>query len=101
MAVGDGGGGGSFAEIVDFTKDMMVRMDAERQELQAQLEAQQLAFDAKLQPVPLVSDEQLQSLQARLEALNQSQLLSDDEFDALSDCVGDFIGVPNHNIGFS
>ena len=39
----------------------------------------------------VVSDAQVAALQSRLEALHAAQLLSDDEFYCIEDCVADFL----------
>ena len=60
--------------------------------LEAQLEQQRAAME-KLRPKPpqdAVSDEQLAALQARIGAVHEAKLLSDDEFFELEDLCADF-----------
>ena len=96
-------------------QEMQARMEqqqaearAERQQLEARLEAQRLdsqrereAAAAQLERLredltpkpapPLISDEQLQALQTRLEGLHAAELLTAAERDRLEDRLSDFI----------
>ena len=67
-----------------------VRLEMQREETEKQrleTEAVRTAAVAKA----CVSDVQLEALQARLDALHQAKLLTDDEIFKLEDCVWDFI----------
>ena len=86
-------------------KDERAKMDAklEKQRQQAEVqhqesEAQKKEADARTESVrevasakSCVSEAQLEALQARLDALHQAKLLTDDEVYKLEDCVADFI----------
>ena len=65
---------------------MAVAMERQRQEMEAKI--------AALTPAPpaeAVSEEQLVTLQARLESLHSAQLLSDAEVYSLEDAVADYV----------
>ena len=67
---------------------------AKLQLVQAELDMerkQRVKCEEKLTPQPIVSDEQLVALQARLEAVHAAKLLSEDEVGLLEDCVADMI----------
>jgi len=84
---------------------MMSAMEQQRQDAEAKLEAhrheaeaQKREADARTEKMlevnsakTCVSEVQLEALQARLDALHQAKLLTDDEVFKLEDCVADFI----------
>ena len=93
---------GSFSEMVSFMREeretMMSAMEQQRQDAEAKLEAhrheaeaQKREADARASAKTCVSEAQLEALQARLDALHQAKLLTDDEVFKLEDCVADFI----------
>ena len=109
-AAGGGGGGSSLLEIASIFKDQQAAMDAinakmdqlraeaktERAELQAQMDAkmeQQRAELTPRPPKPAITEAQLAALQARLEELHATKLLSDDEIEALEDMAADWVEV--------
>jgi len=61
--------------------------EVQRQEAEAQKNEAREVAAAKV----CVSEAQLEALQARLDALHQAKLLTDDEVYTLEDCVADFI----------
>ena len=79
--------------------------EAQRQKVEAQLEAQRRDYDSKLreheaklrdceakaQAKTCATDDQLERLQERFDALHQAKLLTDDEIFALEDRPTDFI----------
>ena len=81
--------------------DTQTMFESQRQEAEAQkkeVEAQKKEADAQTENVrevasakSCVSEAQLEALQARLDALHQAKLLTDDEVYKLEDCVADFI----------
>jgi|EP01046_Picozoa_sp_COSAG06_P036460 hypothetical protein len=76
--------------------EMEAKMDELRQQTAAQIEEQRQHFEAKLlakAQEQSMSDLQtrLEVLQARLEALHASDLLSDTELFTFEDCIGDFV----------
>ena len=85
-------------------RDCETKLEAQRREYEAklrnceaQLEAQRHEYEAKLEAQrqdakAYISDAQLERLQARLDALHQAKLLTDDEMLVLEDKVADFIG---------
>jgi hypothetical protein len=73
--------GVSLLEVTSLLKEM-------KAEWKAEVKAEQ--EEAKKKSM-VVSDAQVASLQSRLEALHAAQLLSDDEFYRIEDCVADFL----------
>lgn len=64
-------------------------MEQQRQEIE-QLRKPQMARDA-------ITEQQLETLQSRLETLHEARLLTDEELDSLEDTVVDWIeGCPVH-----
>ena len=84
-------------------KDLMAAKDAkmeqQRAEAKAEMERQHAAELARVQkqvqkpPTAAISEEQLSHLQARLEGLHMTKLLSDDELFALEDSVADWVSL--------
>lgn len=64
---------------------------AERDGLLEEMEAQRKVMEAKLAPACAISEEQLASLQSRIETLHAAQLLTDDELSVLEDVCVDII----------
>ena len=90
------------AEMTSFVKEMAALARDERQLLEAKMESQHeavrqevqsqvAAVEARLTPLPALSEAALAALQARLERLQTAQLLTDDELHTLQDCVADFV----------
>jgi hypothetical protein len=72
-------------------KEMEAKLEAQKEETEVQrqeAEAYKKVAAAKV----CVSEAQPEALQARLDALHQAELLTDDEVYTLEDCVADFIG---------
>jgi len=109
-------GGGSLLEMSSFLKEQREEAKADRAELEAKLERQRQemearldAKDAKLEqqqaliqqqavlkgppPVAAIADEQLATLQARIEGLHTAKLLTDEELFALEDLVADYVDL--------
>lgn len=66
----------------------------QRQEMEA-AKSKMVAKDAKiaeLTPAAAITDEQLATLQARLEGLHMTKLLADEELFALEDLIADYSG---------
>ena len=79
-------------------KEMEVKLEKQRLDAEAKLEAQKKEADEKIEQMredvsakSCVSEAQLEALQARLDALHQAKLLTDDEVFKLEDCVAEFI----------
>ena len=85
--------------------EMEARLERQRQEMEAkmeqqrkEMELQQAALKAELTlqltvppPAPATTDEQLAALQARVEGLHATKLLTDEELFALEDLVADYV----------
>ena len=75
------------------------KMEQQRAEAKAEMERQHVAELARVQkqvqkpPTAAISEEQLSNLQARLEGLHMTKLLSDDELFALEDLVADWVSL--------
>ena len=105
---------GNFTETVGFMREEREYMEAkmekqireQRQEIiqmEAKMEQQQKAIEVHLtlelqlasmtvaSAKSCVSEAQLEALQARLDAFQKAELLSDDEIGALEDCIADYI----------
>lgn len=79
-------------------KEMEVKLEKQRLDADAKLEAQKKEAGEKMEQLredvsakSCVSEGQLEALQARLDALHQAKLLTDDEVFKLEDCVAEFI----------
>ena len=72
-------------------EEMKVEKEEMRAELKAKAKAEKEELRRELAPTPVVTDEQLAALEARLEALHAAQLISDDELFVLEDCIADFL----------
>jgi hypothetical protein len=66
------------------------RFEQQRQEMEKMREASSAKAEAQAVR-SCVSEAQLEALQARLDALHQAKLLTDDEVFKLEDCVAEFI----------
>jgi len=105
LAVGGAAAVGSFAEVISFMREEREEAKAEKAELKAELEQQRQETAARFEQQrqeaeqlreaasakSSVSEGQLEALQARLDALHQAKLLTDDEGFKLEDCVAEFI----------
>ena len=71
------------------------KIEQQRAEAKAEMERQHAAELARVQkpPTAAISEEQLSNLQARLEGLHMTKLLSDDELFALEDSVADWVSL--------
>ena len=97
--------GGSFAELCGLLRHEQARMDAKIEQLQAAsiteraqtLEMLRGELTAAISPRPapppqeVVSAQQLEAFQGRLEGLHATQLISDAERDSCEDMVADFV----------
>jgi hypothetical protein len=77
-------------------KEMEARLDAKDAKMMEQQQAATLMIKAELTalpppPAPAIMDEQLAALQARIEQLHATKLLSDEELFALEDIVADYV----------
>ena len=72
---------------------MLEREEKLRQEMEAQMQALREELREELTPRPAVTEEQLATLQSRLEAMHAAQLLTDEELFALEDICVDFIAL--------
>ena len=92
-----GGPAGSLVEINAFLKEIRHDANQERDLLEAKMETQRKEMEAKIAeltpapPAEAISEEQLATLQARLEGLHAAKLLGDEELFALEDLVGDYV----------
>ena len=75
------------ARTEDKIERLREEMKAEKEEMRAEMKAEATAEKEELRrelaPAPVVTDEQLAALEARLEALHAGQLISDDELFAM------------------
>ena len=87
-------------EVVALLKEERAEMQAEKAELRQEMalqmqkmreETAQLRDELKPPPLPTISDEDIATVQARLEALHTAELLTEAEFDSLVDIVMDFV----------
>jgi carbon monoxide dehydrogenase subunit G len=113
-ASGSGGGGFSLADVAAFIKGEREEARQARLEWQAEAKALRLGYEAKLEQQredfetriaaalaearlqrasEAIADEQLEGLQARLQALQSAKLLTEDELCCLEDVIGDCIEV--------
>ena len=85
----------AFVELADKmqarTEDKIDRMREEMKAERAEMKAEKEELRRELTPAVVVTDDQLQALEARLEALHAAQLISDDELFVLEDCIADFL----------
>lgn len=106
-----GGGGSSLTEVASIFENLAARMEtrakeerdaakADRAELDAKMEQQRQEMEAKMEalkaeltarPAPAITVEQLAALQARIEGLHTTKLLTDEELFALEDLVADYV----------
>ena len=91
---------GSLAELATFMEKQQLMMKEQQQMLleqqkEAKQEVEQL--EAKIEklmaPQEAVSDQQVEAVTARLQAVHAAQLLSDDELFAVEDAIADFLEV--------
>ena len=83
------------AKIEQQRAETKTEAKAEQTELIDAMERQHAAELARVQkpPTAAISEEQLSNLQARLEGLHMTKLLSDDELFALEDSVADWVSL--------
>ena len=85
----------AFVELADKmqarTEDKIDRMREEMKAERAEMKAEKDELRRELTPAVVVTDGQVQALEARLEALHAAQLISDDELFVLEDCIADFL----------
>jgi hypothetical protein len=85
----------AFVELADKmqarTEDKIDRMREEMKAERAEMKAEKEELRQELTPAVVVTDDQVQALEARLEALHAAQLISDDELFVLEDCIADFL----------
>ena len=83
------------AQQKDLMKEQRDEAKADMAEAKAEMERQHAAELARVQkpPTAAISEEQLSNLQARLEGLHMTKLLSDDELFALEDSVADWVSL--------
>ena len=77
----------AFVELAD---KMQARTEDKIERLREEMKAEKEELRRELTPAVVVTDDQVQALEARLEALHAAQLISDDELFSLEDCVADF-----------
>ena len=109
------GAPGSFLELSAFLKEQRDEAKADRAEMESKIEQQRLESKAEMEaqmqkmdaetevkmqemreeltPRPAVTEEQLATLQSRLEAMHAAQLLTDEELFALEDICVDYIAL--------
>jgi uncharacterized protein (DUF1697 family) len=88
-------------EVVQLLRERDAQARAEKLELEAKLEQAQREVEqlraqvaARAQPaVEVIDDEQLSTLQSRLQSLHEAKLLTDDELFALEDAIVDCVEV--------
>ena len=92
------------AEMESKIEQQRLESKTEKAELRKEMEAQMQKMDAEtkvkmqkmreeLTPRPAVTEEQLATLQSRLEAMHAAQLLADEELFALEDICVDYIAL--------
>ena len=77
------------AKTEKLRQEVEARMQAENADLKAQVQEMR----EELTPRPAVTEEQLATLQSRLEAMHEAQLLTDEELFALEDICVDYIAL--------
>ena len=86
----------SEAKLEAQRQESEAKLEAQRQESEAKLEAQRLEIEQLCKPQmarDVISEQQLETLQLRLEALHEARLLTDEELESLEDAVVDCIEV--------
>ena len=78
------------------TKQQLLQMEAKMEEQRKEMEQQQALIQQQAvlkgpPPVAAIADEQLAALQARIEGLHATKLLTDDELFALEDLIADYV----------
>ncbi len=82
---------GEIAALIEQQQDRMIRLLAEQQDrMEAKMEAQREEMRVRTAS-EVISEEQLATLQARLQALQDAQLLTKDEVCTIEDAVADCI----------
>ena len=86
-------------EMEEQRKETEVKVEQQRRDLEAKMEQQRKEMETKIAeltpapPAPAITDEQLAALQARIEGLHATKLLSDEDLFALEDLVADYVDV--------
>jgi hypothetical protein len=79
-------------EIIQMEAKMEAKMEQQQKAIEVRLTLElQLASMTVASAKSCVSEAQLEALQARLDAFQKAELLSDDEIGALEDCIADYI----------
>ena len=79
-------------EIIQMEAKMEAKMEQQQKAIEVHLTLElQLASMTVASAKSCVSEAQLEALQARLDAFQKAELLSDDEIGALEDCIADYI----------
>ena len=78
----------AFVELAD---KMQARTEDKIDRMREEMKAEKEELRRELTPAVVVTDDQVQALGARLEALHAAQLISDDELFVLEDCIADFL----------
>jgi chromosome segregation ATPase len=84
------------AKVEAKVKEAEAKMEAKMEEQRKEMEQQQLALRAELSvppAEPALNDEQLVALQARIEGLHVTKLLTDEELFAIEDMIVDWAEV--------
>ena len=68
---------------------LLEREDKLRREMEAKMQEQKIELERTLTPKPVISEEQVSALQARIEAMVATELLTGDECDAVIDLIAD------------
>jgi hypothetical protein len=77
------------AKLEQQRKEMDAKMEQQRKEMDIQQAA--LKADLTAPPAAAITDEELTALQARIEGLHVTKLLSDEELFALEDMIADYV----------
>ena len=85
--------GGTFAELSAFMKEQQAISDARVDKMKTEMETKLAAMEAKLNPAPLLDDEQLSALQLRLDDMHAAGLLQESELRSCEDVIADVIGL--------
>jgi hypothetical protein len=85
-------------EMEQLRKEAKAKMDEQRKDMEAKMDEHQATLKAELTvspPAPAISDEQLATMQARIEGIHVhvTKLLTDEDLFALEDLVADYVDV--------
>jgi hypothetical protein len=93
---GGGGGSGSFEEMICFMREERQHMETKMEQHLDKLMQENTELREAARPKiasDLISEPQLEALQARLQGLSAAKLLSDEALYSLEDCIADCIEV--------